>query len=197
MAGTTIQTAAAHGAATIACVAIAAGCGGDSGGGGDATREREATAPKKAAAPAKPATPARKPGKLRGLRRPLYPRCGTAGLRRQVGRLPAKGQRIWQLTYQAPGGRPISPRQTTLVLVIQQAPSVKRTPLSGSQTVEVAGRRVSLRGPKAPAPPVGALPRPAPGGSWIAVWRTKRAYYTAIANGTTSTRLKRLISCLP
>jgi hypothetical protein len=96
-------------------------------------------------------------------------------------------QNIWELQYQLPPNTPITPGETSVVLVLEQSPAIKLPPLPrGAQTYTVAGRSVILKSAQ-----------PGAGGPWTGIWHTSHAYYTVITNGSQLTTLDHFVACLP
>jgi hypothetical protein len=92
----------------------------------------------------------------------------------------------WQVTYLYPPRAPQRPRpgQTTIVTLVERPPVGPPPKLAGGREITVAGRRVSL---------VNRTKKTI----YVAVWKTGRARYTALADGAKPTALKRIIACLP
>jgi hypothetical protein len=122
-----------------------------------------------------------------GLARPVHPRCAfprfdEPEVRRIEG--PTAGGKAWQVAY-LPRGSSTRPGETSNVMIVEESPRLRQFGMEGGQPVTVAGRRVSIR-PPTPESRV-----------YAAQWNTRRARYTALANGSTSTVLERFIACLP
>jgi hypothetical protein len=138
----------------------------------------------------KPAKPSG--GKLRGLPQPIYPTCRVSGFARPTARqaVLARGQGpVWTLNYthrraaQIPPGDP----QTTVVVIVEFSLDAPQARLGNGPTerVAISGRQVRLRRPTKTNP------------NFAADWKTERARYTLVANGTSPTTMRRFISCLP
>lgn len=125
------------------------------------------------------------------LQQPIYPRCLPQGFARQQVRELATGSkdiRAWALTY----GRKTTPSNpqpnpTTNFLIVESPPSTPgpaKKDFPRQKTIN--GHRVGYRalGSKAQQ-------------TIAAEWKTDRAQYSLLANGTTHTTITRIISCLP
>lgn len=92
----------------------------------------------------------------------------------------------WKVIYQRNQGfvAPKDPDATTSITFLQTAPSTPRGAAQGGREVEIAGRKVSLSGT---------------GGrqAYIAIWKTDKARYLALANGNNRETLDRFIACMP
>lgn len=125
---------------------------------------------------------------VKALPRALLPTCRIAGFSKpNVKAVPAPGGqgRAWRLSYLAPPLVPTRRGQTTNVLIIERPPSVPPVGVKGGRSIDVAGRRVSLRSPSSRS------------NVYLAQWNTDRAHYLALANGRRDDVLKRFIACLP
>jgi hypothetical protein len=154
-----------------------AGCGDDSSNG----EGKSSGEPKLQSVPVTPLTSS----SPKNLTRPLLPACATKGYVRRVGQLKSvhPGQKVWQINFQRPKGQQVRPGQTTVVLIVEQAPvqQASRQVSSDPQSTEVAGRRVKIRRNKS---------------QWAALWTTGRATYTMLADGPRRT-VESFAACLP
>jgi hypothetical protein len=118
----------------------------------------------------------------------IYARCGTGAFAPPAAtptskKTPPSG---WQVVYTYP---PLAPRrplpgQTTIVTLVERAPAGPSPKLTGGREVMVAGRRVSLRNRTNRT-------------MYVALWKTGKAHYLALADGATPATLERIIGCLP
>lgn len=164
--------AGVRGAVLCTSLTLAAGCGG-----GENAADKST--------PAK--NPSGRASADRGLPAPIEPTCGLDGFKKSRVMPMTSGPektRAWSLEYARARPSRRAGETTTLVLVeVAPAPLPAREP--GVRVLDVSGRRVQLR------PPAN------PGGFFSAQWRTSRALYSMLANGTGTQTLRRVIGCLP
>jgi hypothetical protein len=167
----------ACGVVLLAAGVLLGGCGGGDGQGGRPARKVVESVPP---TPLTPDAPKR-------LSAPVLPRCGTEGFKRRgAGLVKGSSGALWQVNYAVPSDfkHPPKPGRTTVVLIAETAPRGKAAVFKGAPTVNVAGRRVRIA----------RVPRST---QWAASWRTGRASYTMIADGSGTATLERFIACLP
>lgn len=123
------------------------------------------------------------------LDRPVYPRCGVEGFpkpRVESKTSPDRNARFWSLSYlltaPKPGYPPTAPRT---LLIVEFSSALPRHKLPGIPEVRIAGRLVSFHTPDKKLP------------TYSAQWKTRRARYAVIADGSDTKRVKRLIACMP
>lgn len=163
--------------AAVAALAALAGCGGDD--------DKSSDKPAKSTTSAKPSGRA-----AAGLPRVVLPTCTVAGFGKpQIQEIGESGgtAQAWSLrfTRRTDPATPPSPSVTTTVVVVETPLSATPNKLPGFKRVTVAGRRVRLTAP-------GAKSR-----TYAAIWATKRARFTALANGKSDRTLKQFIACFP
>lgn len=122
------------------------------------------------------------------LAKPIYPSCSFKNFAPpSATAIPGpNGGKAWQVAYRPIPLSPYRPEETSVVMLVEQSPSLPQVGIRLGHTVTVAGHKVSLRYPGA-------------GGARVfgAQWNTSRARYIALANGTRPDTLERFISCLP
>lgn len=122
----------------------------------------------------------------RTLKQPLQPRCQPTGYTKKQQRRAGDpgGQHFWSLSYRRTASS--KPNAANLILVVQYPPA---TPQAAAKDwpkhTRIAGRQVSYR------------PATRKANNYAAHWRTERAVYTILADGTAPTPIRQLISCLP
>lgn len=129
-----------------------------------------------------------KPGEA-GLARPVYPRC-VPGKFAKPRSMPVKGPnggRAWQVAYlyPPPPAAPPLRGQTTNVLIAEQSPELSRGRIRQGTEMVIAGRHVSFHRPDSRGP------------VFAAQWKTSRARYVVLANGSRDATLRGFIRCLP
>ena len=163
----------------LACLAALAGCGG----GGD--KGSSGTTSSAAATTPTTGTVAKAPASAAGLAKPFYPSCGVKRFGKPTASpLVNNGAQYWQVDYKVPPTAPRVTGLTSVVTIVEQAPTGPRGKVNGGHEIVVAGRAVSLS------------PRTTKSPSNVAQWKTKAAKYLMLADGTTAT-LRQIISCLP
>lgn len=138
--------------------------------------------PSRRAAEQRPAAET-KPAGPPGPAQPLLARCGTDHFGPPDAARDARG---WKITYQLrPGAQPrTAPAQTSVVTLLERSPTLPRGRLEGGRERVVEGRKVSFKDRTAST-------------SYVAQWKTKRARYVAIVDGTSTLVLDRVIACMP
>lgn len=160
-------------AAAVAALAALVGCGG----GDDKSSDKPADKPAKSSVAIIP--------------RAIMPTCTIEGFGKpQTQALAESGDdpQAWSLrfTRRTDPARPPSPSVTTNVVVVETPLSAAPSKLPADfKRITVAGRRVRLAQP-------GRRSR-----TFAAVWATKRARYTALANGKSDRILRQFIACFP
>jgi hypothetical protein len=125
------------------------------------------------------------------LDRPVYPRCGTDGFAKptvQELESPGVDGHVWSVRYTRRGSANQAPQpgQTTSLLVVESPPATALPKNPGLLKEQViADRRVLFASPT----PKSRV--------FAAQWKTKRAFYSLLANGKQETTVKRFIACLP
>jgi hypothetical protein len=173
----------------LIAASLAAGCGDDD---SDGDREPAARTGTDAAS-AETTASGELPAGLPALRRPILPRCREKGFRKAaVTPMPPEPEdgfgAGWRVIYQFNQGfvAPKDPDATTSITFLETAPATPRGQAQGEGVREalIAGRKVSLSGT---------------GGrqAYIAIWKTRKARYLALANGNKRGILDRFIACMP
>jgi hypothetical protein len=163
----------------LAVLALAAGCGS---GDDEPAPEPASTSP---AETTTATTTSKKPAKA-GLAKPVYPTCGVRRFNEpvEVPLVAEGGGQYWRLVYQLPASAPRIEGQATQLTLVEQPPTVEGIGVEGGRDVVIAGKKVSLRRARPDTP------------SNVAQWRTKRARYSLLADGSIA-ELRRMIRCLP
>lgn len=126
-------------------------------------------------------------GQARSLAAPLYASCGTDKFAKPTARPLVRPGRPkgWLVVYTYPQRSPRpNPGETTTVTLVESAPRGEGPTSRGARVVDIAGRKVSLYERTKTT-------------SYAARWQTSKARYAALADGSSSATLEKIISCLP
>jgi hypothetical protein len=124
------------------------------------------------------------PENPRTLKRPILAPCAAPDFAKP--RITRAQTSVWSLQYtrvKKPPRRETGASRT--VLLVEYPPAAPRSRKFGGKQVRLAGRRVAYNDPSGKSP------------FYTAQWRTKRALYTLLADGTHPAAVKRFIGCLP
>ncbi|MDQ4040601.1 MAG: hypothetical protein M3141_02490 [Actinomycetota bacterium] len=124
------------------------------------------------------------PENPRTLKRPILAPCAAPDYARP--RITRAQPSVWSLQYtrvKPPRRREAGASKT--ILLVEYPPAAPRSRKFAGKPVTLAGRRVTYNDPSSKSP------------FYTAQWRTKRALYTLLADGTHPAAVRRFIGCLP